>query len=269
MGKNLVPALNFYQKGGCSHVTAISKGWYNSGKNLIILGVIDTDMLEEPKIYAIIPAYNEALHIAAVVQQTLRYLPVIVIDDGSKDDTAARAEAAGAEVLVQRPNQGKGIALKRGFEEALSRGAEAVVMLDADGQHDPDEIPAFLERYRETGADLIIGERNYGQMPTVRRMSNTFGRWSFSRALGQYIVDNQSGYRMLSRRMMEKTLEAREPRFEFEIEMIVLGVKAGYRLAGVPIRTIYADETSHIQPLRHTLKWFELLWRTRREMRGR
>ncbi len=226
-------------------------------------------MPEEITIYAVIPAYNESRHIARVVEQTLRYLPVIAVDDGSKDDTAAQAEAAGAEVLVQRPNQGKGMALKGGFEEAMRRGAEAVVMLDADGQHDPAEIPAFLQRYQETKADLIIGERDYSQMPTVRRMTNTFGRWSFSRAIGQYIVDNQSGYRLLSRRMMEKTLEAREPRFEFEVEMIVLCVKAGYRLAGVPIRTIYGDETSHIQPLRHIVKWFELLWRTRGEMRKR
>ncbi len=223
-------------------------------------------MPDETSIFAIIPAYNEARHIAGVVEQTLPYLPVIVVDDGSIDDTAARAEAAGAEVLVQHPNQGKGMALKRGFQEALSRGAEAVVMLDADGQHDPDEIPAFLQRYQETHADLIIGERDYAQMPTVRRMTNTFGRWSFSWALGNYIVDNQSGYRMLSRRMMEKTLEAREPRFEFEVEMIVMCVKAGYTLAGVRIRTIYAGETSHIQPLRHIVKWFELLYRTRREM---
>ncbi len=224
-------------------------------------------MPEEPIIYAVIPAYNEARRIASVVEQTLHYLPVIVVDDGSQDDTAAKAEAAGAEVLVQRPNQGKGVALKRGFQEALGRVAEAVVMLDADGQHDPDEIPVFLRRYAESHADLIIGERDYAQMPTVRRMTNTFGRWSFSWALGRYIVDNQSGYRMLSRRMMEKTLEAREPRFEFEVEMIVMCAKAGYTLAGVPIRTIYAGETSHIQPLRHIAKWFELLYRTRLEMR--
>jgi len=228
---------------------------------------MDTHIPEEVMIYAIIPAYNESRHIAGVVQKTLGYLPTIVIDDGSTDGTAARAKEAGADVLMQRPNQGKGVALKRGFQEALGRGAEAVVMLDADGQHDPDEIPAFLRRFRESKADLVIGERDYELMPPVRRMTNTFGRWSFSWAMGQYIGDNQSGFRLLSHRMMEKTLEAQEPRFEFEVEMIVLCVQAGYRLAGVPIRTIYGDETSHIQPLRHTLKWFELLWKTRREMR--
>lgn len=228
---------------------------------------MDKNRPEEFLPYAVIPAFNESRHIQAVVQATLCHLPVIVVDDGSKDATAELAAKAGAEVMIQRPNQGKGAALKRGFERALQKGSDAVVMLDADGQHDPEEIPKFLQCYRETKADLIIGERDYSQMPTLRRLTNTFGRWSFSAALGRYIVDNQSGYRMLSRRMMEKTLEARESRFEFEVEMIVMCVKAGYSLSGVPIRTIYADEKSHIQPFRHTVKWFDLLGRTFWEMR--
>src|SRR5574338_203 len=94
-----------------------------------------------------------------LIKQAQAYLPVVVIDDGSKDDTAAQAEKAGAEVVRQIPNQGKGAALMRGFRYALERGCAATVMLDADGQHDPDEIPKFLQAFEETGADLIIGQR--------------------------------------------------------------------------------------------------------------
>jgi glycosyltransferase involved in cell wall biosynthesis len=219
-------------------------------------------MLSSQNIFAVIPAYNEGRHIKKVVEETQNYLPVLVVDDGSKDDTAQAAGEAGATVFSLQPNQGKGVALRQGFQEALARGCEAVVMLDADGQHAPGEIPRFLDCYAQHHSDLIIGERDYRQMPPLRRTTNTFGRWSFSLALGHYVPDNQSGYRLLSRRMLELTLQGREARFEYEVEMIVQCVKAGYRMDWVPISTIYADEVSHIQPVRHVIKWFQLLWTT-------
>jgi glycosyltransferase involved in cell wall biosynthesis len=213
-------------------------------------------------IVALIPAYNEAAHIADVVERTKSFLPVLVVDDGSHDDTAQLAEAAGATVLRQIPNQGKGMALRLGFRWALEHGCEALIMLDADGQHDPAEIPAFLEQYKAKQADLIIGKRDFSRMPTVRRFSNTIGRWMFSTALGHHVPDNQSGYRLLSRRMIEATLEGREQGFEFEVEMIVLCVLRGYILEWVPIRTIYAGEKSHIKPGPHIVKYFRVVWRT-------
>ena len=102
-------------------------------------------------ILALIPAYDEGPRIGAVVEAASRHLPVVVIDDGSHDDTADRARAAGATVLAQLPNAGKGAALRMGFRHALDAGAPAVVTLDADGQHDPAEIPAFLERFGRDG----------------------------------------------------------------------------------------------------------------------
>jgi thiol-disulfide isomerase/thioredoxin len=140
-------------------------------------------------------------------------------------------------------------------------------MLDADGQHDPAEIPAFLQAYTALGADLIIGERTFRQMPFPRNVSNTIGRWLFSWALGQPVRDNQSGYRLLSRRMMEATLSSREQGFEFEVEMIVTCVQRGYTLTGVPIRTIYAGEKSHIKPLPQTVHFLRVVWQTWRAMR--
>lgn len=219
------------------------------------------------QVMAIIPAYNEGRHVAAVIQKTLKYLPVLVIDDGSKDDTADQAEAAGAEVLRQVPNQGKGAALMNGFRRAVELGYDAVVMLDADGQHDPDDLPRFLHANKFEQADLVIGQREFCYMPLPRRATNTIGTWIFSWAMGQYIPDNQSGYRLLSRRMIAATLGSKETNFEFEVEMIVVCIQQGYRLSWVPIKTIYGDEKSHVRPLRHGYHFIRMVLQTRQAIR--
>lgn len=217
---------------------------------------------------ALIPAYNEAQRIAPVIAATLKHLPALVVDDGSRDDTAALAEAAGATVLRQIPNQGKGAALRAGLRWALAHGHDSVLTLDADGQHDPAEIPAFLARQAVTHADLLIGCRDFSQMPLSRRAANTLGRWSFSWALGQRVEDNQSGYRLLSRRMAEAVLDSQEHGFEFEVEMIVTCVQRGYVLDGVPIRTIYGDQGSHIDPWTHMRNWVRIVRQTRRTVKA-
>lgn len=220
-----------------------------------------------PRVLALIPAYNESARIVPVIEAAHRALPVLVVDDGSKDDTADRAEAAGATVHRQVPNQGKGAALRSGFRWALDAGYDAVITLDADGQHDPAEIPAFLARYVEDRADLIIGARTFRDMPPTRRFANTLGGWLFSWALGQHVPDNQSGYRLISRRLMEATLASAESGFEFEVEMIVLAVREGWPVGWVPIRTIYAGETSHIHPWHHMTNFLRVVRQTRRAMR--
>ena len=216
------------------------------------------------KILALIPAYNEASHIRDVVTGARTHLPVLVVNDGSTDDTATRAEEAGATLLDQIPNQGKGAALRAGFRWTLDAGYEAVITLDADGQHDPAEIPKFLGAYADDQADLIIGAREFEDMPPIRRLANTVGRWSFSWAIGQPILDNQSGYRLISRRLTEAILISGEAGFEFEVEMIVICVQRGFTLDWVPIRTIYADEGSHIRPWHHTVNFIRMVWQTRR-----
>jgi len=211
---------------------------------------------DPPRVTALIPGYEEGPRIAAVVAAASRHLRVIVVDDGSTDDTAANAEAAGAEVIRQVPNQGKGAALRAGFARALEDGCAAVVTLDADGQHDPDEIPRFIAAYAAPGAsgprpELIIGSRDFDRMPPVRRLSNTIGTAAFSWAVGRRVPDNQSGYRLLGRRLMTAMLESRESGFEFEIEMIAVCIRNGWTLDWVPISTIYAGEPSHIRPMSH------------------
>jgi glycosyltransferase involved in cell wall biosynthesis len=208
-------------------------------------------MDEAPRIVALIPGYQEGSRIAAVVAGARRYLPVVVVDDGSTDDTAVQAEGAGAIVLVQRPNAGKGAALRAGFRHALEHGVAAVVTLDADGQHDPAEIPAFLAALEATRAELIIGRRDFATMPPIRRLSNTLGGWVFSVAVGRRIADNQSGYRLIGRRLMTALLDSDEPGFEFEVEMIARCIALDLPIADIPIRTIYEGEPSHIRPWRH------------------
>ena len=174
------------------------------------------------QIVALIPAYNAEPFVGSVIRRAKSHVPVVVVNDGSKDRTLAEATAAGATVIDQQPNQGKGAALQRGFRALLDEGVAAVITLDADGQHDPDEIPLFVEKFRATGADLIIGERDFSKMPFVRRLSNTVGRRAFSWAMGRRVNDNQSGYRLLSRRLMEAVLASGERGFEFEMDMIVV-----------------------------------------------
>lgn len=219
------------------------------------------------KILAVIPAYNEAERIKRVIKGAKRHLPVLVVDDGSTDATAQIAESNGASVLELAPNQGKGIALRSGFQYALDVGVEAVLTLDADGQHDPEDIPAFLSSYQLKKGDLTIGERDFNQIPPVRRLANTLGRKSFSWAVGQPVSDNQSGYRLISKRMMEAVITSRESGFEFEVEMIVVCIQRGYKLVWVPIQTIYREEGSHIHPIKHVIEFSRMVWQTRNKMR--
>ncbi len=205
---------------------------------------------------ALIPGYQEGPRVGLVVEAAARHLSVLVVDDGSADDTANVAEAAGATVIRQRPNQGKGAALRAGFRYALEGGWDAVVTLDADGQHDPDEIPRFVAAFDAPGAsgprpELIIGRRDFDRMPRVRRLSNVLGTAVFSWAVGQPIADNQSGFRLLGRRLMTAMLDSAETGFEFEVEMIAVCLRHGWTLEWVPISTIYAGEPSHVRPVAH------------------
>ena len=219
-------------------------------------------------ILALIPGYQEGPRIAAVVSVAALHLPVVVVDDGSTDDTASQAEAAGATVLVQRPNAGKGAALRAGFRYALAHDAAAVVTLDADGQHDPAEIPAFLAAFAVDRPELVLGRRDFGSMPPVRRLSNTLGGLVFSAAVGRRVADNQSGYRLIGRRLMTALLDSTESGFEFEVEMIARCIALGLPMADVPIRTIYAGEPSHIRPWAHFTSFLRVSRDARRIVRG-
>ena len=225
-----------------------------------------------PRILALVPGYEEGPRIGAVVRAASHHLPILVVDDGSTDDTAARAEAAGARVLRQVPNQGKGAALRAGFRAVLDEGWDAVVTLDADGQHDAGEIPRFVAAFATAGAsgprpELVIGRRDFARMPRVRRIANSLGTTAFSWAVGQRIPDNQSGYRLLGRRLMAAMLDSDEAGFEFEVEMIAVCLRRGWTLGWVPISTIYAGEPSHVRPVAHLRHFVRATRAARRLMR--
>jgi len=226
-------------------------------------------------ILAIVPAHNEGPRISAVVCALVAQgLPVLVVDDGSTDETAAEARSAGARVLSLSPNRGKGGALKAGFREALhpevaedGPGWDGLLTLDGDGQHDPAEAPGLIRTWTETGADLVVGARDYRSMPPIRWFTNSVSRTLFSRALGQKIPDNQSGYRLRSRRLAEASLSSQEEGFAFEVEEIAICVGRGYKLAWVPIKTIYGTEVSDIKPWTHFVSFMRVTRRARRRMR--
>ena len=229
----------------------------------------DTAPVNAPdELIALIPAYQEGPRIGSVVEAARLLLPVVVIDDGSRDDTAQRAEAAGATVLRQIPNAGKGAALRMGFRHALDRGVAAAITLDADGQHDPAEIPLFVDAFRARRPELVIGRRDFDQMPAVRRLSNMAGGLTLSAALGRKVPDNQSGYRLIGRVLMRAMLDSDESGFEFEVEMIARCIALGLPMEWVPIRTIYAGEPSHVEPWHHFREFLRVTAKARRIARG-
>lgn len=226
-------------------------------------------MSPDPEVLALIPAWNEASRIRPVIEGAKQHLPTLVVDDGSRDSTARVAHQGGASVVSHPHNQGKGRALLTGFQWALSRGYQAVVTLDADGQHDPADLPTFLAAYRKGLGDLIIGRRDFRMMPFPRRYTNPFGSWLLSLPLRHPIYDSQSGYRLHSRRLMEGT-KLFTSGFELETEIIIEAVRGGMSIAWVPIRTLYGvGEVSYFHPLRDTTRFFGMVVHAYRRMAGR
>jgi glycosyltransferase involved in cell wall biosynthesis len=219
----------------------------------------------EGSILVLIPAWNEASRIGSVVGATRAHLPVLVVDDGSRDDTSTVAEAAGATVVRHPQNQGKGVALTTGFEWALAQGYEAVLTLDADGQHDPADIPKFVAAYEAGAGDLIVGRRDFGEMPFPRSFANPIGSWMLSRALGTRIYDNQSGYRLHTRRLLEN-LDLTASGFELEVEVIIQAICQGMRIGWVNIRTIYGiGKASYFHPVKDTIRFLRMVWQAREQ----
>jgi len=204
-----------------------------------------------------IPAFDAVASIAAVVRRARDLgVEVVVVDDGSADGTGDAARACGVPVLTHAVNLGKGRALKTAFDHLFARGYDAVVTIDADGQHPPEEMPKLLDPWRE-GADLVLGTRAhlYGAMGRVRRASNGTSSWLISHVAGAVLPDCQTGFRLYARRLIE-TLGFPEPRFEAESAVLVRAVRHGFRVVGVPVRLDRADgrATSHYRPIVDSLR---------------
>ncbi len=212
---------------------------------------------------AIIPAYNAGRHLAAVVDNVEAFVPrnrIVVVDDGSKDDTRAVAEKAGVVVVVHPINQGKGAAIRSGIARAQELGVRFAILLDADGQHSPNEIPAFMSRQEATGADMVVGNRleNAANMPWLRKATNYVTSAVVSLLAGRRVPDSQNGYRLIRLDHFKK-FPLTTSRYEIESEMIIRAGRAGGRLASVPIQTIYAGEASFINPFVDTMRFLRMV----------
>jgi glycosyltransferase involved in cell wall biosynthesis len=210
------------------------------------------------KVLVIIPALNAERSIGAVVRDCKAVVSdVLAVDDGSADRTAEVAREAGAQVVSHPVNRGKGAALKTGFAYALEHGFDAVLTLDADGQHLAREIPKFFAAREETGADLIIGGRAhlFGQMLPRRRFANRFSARCIAFASHTDVTDSQSGFRLYSAQLL-RAIRLRSEGFDMESEVIVQAGQRRFKILSIPIDLGFVDgqSTSHYKPLMDTIR---------------
>ena len=230
--------------------------------------------MEEVKLkYCILlPAYGEEEHIAEVVIDIRKYCSdVIVVDDGSKDNTIAEAEKVGAIVLRHKENKGKGAALETGFAYVKEHGYTFVVTMDSDGQHASDDIPVFVDEYQKSGVPVIIGDRmgrHDSAMPFVRKCTNKFMSWLLSREMGQKVPDTQSGFRLYHVDVLG-FLHTTTSGYAAESECLLHLSAQGCQIGSVPIKVIYNGEHSDIHPFRDTIRFFKMLRKWRSEKRER
>lgn len=203
-----------------------------------------------------LPAYDCAATVGEVVAGTLRHLErAVVVSDGSRDATAEVARCAGAEVDALPENRGKGAALARGIELALASHPRALLLLDADAQHDPEDVPAFLAAWDRNAPDLVIGSRlgDRRRIPAARFWTNYIGSRILSWMTGAELLDSQSGYRLLSA-ALARQLRLRSSGYAVESEMLIKAVRCGARIEHVAVRTIYNDAGSHFRPVLDTVR---------------
>jgi glycosyltransferase involved in cell wall biosynthesis len=209
-----------------------------------------------------IPCYQGAAQIETVVRGALATgHEVLVVDDGSTDGSGQLAEAAGATVLRHPGNHGKGAALASAFAYARRKGADAVVTMDADGQHDPAEVGKLVEAHRQEPRALVIGVRSFApeHMPRRSRIGNTISTWWISRFAGRSYRDTQSGFRVYPRTLFA-SVKLTSRRFDTETELLLRAAKMALPLVEVPIATIYtADRVTHFHGFRDTLRVIRLV----------
>jgi glycosyltransferase involved in cell wall biosynthesis len=202
----------------------------------------------------IIPALNAEGSVGEVIDRTKEFVRrVIVVNDGSTDRTAEVSLNRGVELISIPVNRGKGYALRRGFAHALNSGCRAILTLDADGQHDPGDIPKFLEAHERDGNAILIGSRMAQAefFPRHRYYSNRVAVFFISRALGQYLEDTQCGFRLYPAKAID-SIKLTTCHFQTETEVLLRAARQGIRLSSVPVRNIYWDGNapgSHFRPV--------------------
>jgi glycosyltransferase involved in cell wall biosynthesis len=197
---------------------------------------------KKEKVLVVIPALNEAEKIAQVVQQVKEEVPeaqVLVVNDGSSDQTEQKAVAAGAKVLSHPFNMGYGVALQTGYKYALQYGFDYVLQMDGDGQHDPRYLQGLLKEVQEGGIDVAIGSRFLGEgkyrVPLLRRLGMRLFGFIASRLSGQKITDPTSGYQALSLRAITFCIRDAFPGDYPDADVLIMLHRAGLRFREVPV----------------------------------
>lgn len=208
----------------------------------------------------LIPVYNEQATIGQLVKECRCYSDSIyVVDDGSTDRSAQIAQNEGAVVISHNKNKGKGASLRDSFQKILEKDFEAIITMDGDGQHDPVEIPNFIQKFKESNADLILGNRaDRRAMPFVRQITNKFMSRIISSIVGQKIPDSQSGFRLIKAEIL-KSIDLKTSNFEIESEIIIKIGRMGGRIVSIPISTIYRREKSKIKPAIDACRFLRLI----------
>lgn len=219
-----------------------------------------------PKLAILIPAYNASQTLPELIRKIGDEFPckdIIVVDDGSQDDTIKVAIKAGVTLLGHPVNRGKGEALRTGFQYAVQNNYDFVITLDADLQHKPEELKLFVEVSQNGSYDLIVGTRDFSfkNMPFERVVTNFVSSAILTLLSGQKIRDSQSGYRMISSRILrEVKLKCRK--YDLESELLIKAGRKGFRIGLVPISTVYEGSRSFINPLVDTGRFIKICWKS-------
>ncbi len=215
------------------------------------------DQATHVKTVACIPAMNEEFAVGDVVARAAKFVDlVIVCDDGSHDLTGEVARRAGAEVITNEINLGKGASLHRLFERALEYGPEVVVVLDSDGQHDPSDIPRLLEPIKKGRAEMVVGSRylqTKSDIPLYRRFGLSVINFFYRGFVADSVKDTQSGYRAFSSKAVGALLSSRSNGFGVEMEHLYIAEKNGFSIVEVPVSVKYEGvvHPSNKNPLLH------------------
>ncbi len=214
----------------------------------------------------IIPAYNAAGFLEKTLQAVLQYTErdkILVVDDGSVDDTSERARKLGIECLRHEVNRGKGTALMTGMLKGRERGWEWALTFDADGQHDAQDLKCFSAAQPGTGTAIVVGRRKISgtDMPWHRRFSNAVTTRMISSLARKPVHDAQSGFRMYRLDLLETIGYPREGRFEWEAQALVLACRKGFSVDAVDVATVYSGNGSHMRLVRDTLRFLKMYWR--------
>jgi len=209
----------------------------------------------------LLPAYNEAKTIGQIVREASEFVnDILVIDDGSVDKTAQIAEEASGKVIKHSTNLGKGMALRTGFDYVSQKGYDLIATMDSDGQHQPSDLPRFIDYFKNNKPDIIIGARIHDRikMPRHRRFNNWLVSSVGSALCGQEVKDFQSGFRLIRTEVL-RSVELHTERYETESELLIKAGRIGFKIQSIPINTIYNAEVSNIKPLREMRLFTKLL----------